>query len=236
MSPRLAQDVTLALVDALWAHFYATGSAAAVLRVLDVATLFLEFLDDGGERLLVPAASGELPPVPADVAEDPLALMRFVPSRHALASLLRHTATHVSVGDIALAQLEELEARVTLVDPAGDGEALLTAFGAKRLRLLRRMRSTLAQLARHAVAEGVGSGRWPEGMRVLFGEDEGAERPAPAPALALEGGGAAGQHHGAPGVRDAADAAADAAASAAAAHSAVTATADARPVRERARR
>ena len=66
-------------------------------------------------------------------------------------------------------------------------------------------------------------------MRSLFGEEE-AGRPA------LAEGVAAGQHHSAPGVREATDAAADAAASAAAADRAASAAAAAQPVRERGRR
>ena len=180
LSPRLAQDLTVAIVDALWASFYATGAAAAALRVLDVATLYLEFLDEPGlgERFVMPTAEGAadggeeatlLPPPPTHLLEDPLTLMRFEASRHALHSLLRHVAAHVAVGEAVLTQHDTLEERVNLVNPAGDGDGALTGFGAKRLQLLRRLRPTLEQLARHAESEGVGSGRWPQSMAILHG-------------------------------------------------------------------
>ena len=189
LSPRLAQDLTVAIVDALWASFYATGAAVAVLRVLDVATLYLEFLDEPGlgERFVMPAADAAegadgrptadgadedatlLPPPPSHLLEDPLTLMRFEASRHALHSLLRHAAAHVAVGEAVLAQHDSLEERVNFVDPAGNGDGALTGFGAKRLQLLRRLRPTLEQLARHAKSEGVGSGKWPQCMAILHG-------------------------------------------------------------------
>jgi hypothetical protein len=184
LSPSLAQDLTISMVDSLWSLFYASGNAACVFRILDIATLYTEFLEDPGigEAFLMPIENIDtnqsntlLPSAPLDLLDDPLSLMRFQASRHALFSLLRHLSTHTSVGIIINKHHEELEDKADLSGSSSTGEGIFTSFGEKRLSLLRHFRSTFTHLSEQAEKDGIGSGIWPQSMNSLFGITEGTK-------------------------------------------------------------
>lgn len=177
MSPILAQDLTVSMVDALWSSFYVTGNSACIFRVLDIATLYVEFLEDPGigDMYLIPSNNPEtiqsgtlLPSPPPDLLDDPLSLMRFQASRHALYTLFQHISSHTNVGPFVLKHHEELEDKVDITGSLPTGESTFTSFGEKRLALLRHFRSTFTQLSEQAEKDGIGSGVWPECMKSLF--------------------------------------------------------------------
>ena len=204
MSPVLAQDLTVSMVDAFWSSFYVNGNPASVLRVLDIATLYVEFLEDPGigEQFLLPSNDPEtiksgtlLPSPPIDILDDPLSLMRFQASRHALYSLFRHISTHTDVGPIVLKHHENLEDKADLTGSLVTGESAFTSFGVKRLALLRHFRSTITHLSEQAEKDGIGSGVWPESMNSLFGITDGKK---PTTALIDDGSHRYKSHHSAP--------------------------------------
>jgi hypothetical protein len=196
MSPLLAQALTTSLVDALWAAFYLSGRPEPVLRVLDVGTAYVDFLDEYGDEYV-----REWPKeAPAGLADDPLGLMAFEASRYALHSFLSHCETHTAVSDIAARQLAHLYEQVMTRDPLGihlqgvaggmaahgdDPNVVLTAFGRKRLDLLQLLLPAMARAGEEAARAGVGSGAYPGSFRALRSPEENAS------AAALVAGGAA---------------------------------------------
>ena len=170
--PPLAQEVTCAMVDGLWGHFYATGDSAAIERVLDVATGYADFLEEFGQQPFT-APSGAYPLPPA-LADSPYAAARFEASRHALLTLLWHCERHTAVGDALGAAFSALNDRAVLAEVGqrvgGEEEEGITAFGRARLDLLHHLHPTLQALAARAWQGGIGSGQWPAAYSRLHGE------------------------------------------------------------------
>ena len=183
LSPRLAQDVTVSMVEAMWAHFYATGDARAVSRVVDVGVAYGEFLDEFGDAP-VTAFNGlddDMSPPPEAIADDPYARMRFNASRFALWSLLWHASRHTAVGDAFASSYASLNDKAALLDPMDTGE-VLTAFGRSRLELMRVLLPSMTECAASAWSGGIGSGTWPPAYALLHeggGGGEGALLGAP---------------------------------------------------------
>ena len=206
LAPPLAAEVTQALTDALWGHFYATGDAAAVQRVLDIATGYGEFVEEfGAAPFSAPDGACALP---AALEDSPDAAMRFAASRHALWTLLWHCERHTAVGDALSAGYAQLNDRAVLEDFAGcasaeggegggGGGGGITAFGRAQLDLLHYLRPSLAALAAQAWRRGIGSGVWPEAYAALHGEEGGGA--GGRGRLLGEGEGAAGNGRGAGG-------------------------------------
>lgn len=176
-APALACVVTTSLVDAAWARFHATGDPAAVVRVLDVATLFVPFLEELGDdaerwvthyragRPAADAAAGvDYSSVPAALADDPLAVMRFEASRHALWSLLVHARWHTAVGAAFNAHAADVARAVGGMDALSQ-TTRVTQFGRHRIALLERLLPTVAELHAAAGDDGIGSGVWPASFR-----------------------------------------------------------------------
>jgi hypothetical protein len=172
LSPPLAQDITVALVDALWAHFYATGDGRRVVsRVLDVGTDYADFLEEEGtapvetcvdERGVVFGAS----PPPLSVADSPLDLARFNAARYALWSLLVAARGHTAVADAFAADFSELnDAAVLRPDE-------LTAFARKRLTICHALLAAMQEAAAVASVEGIGSGNWPASYAALVADGD----------------------------------------------------------------
>lgn len=178
LSPPLAQDVTIALVDALWAHFYATGDGRRVVsRVLDVGTDYADFLEEEGTAPVETCVDvrgvlfGAAPP-PLSVADSPLDLARFNASRYALWSLLVAAREHTAVGDAFAADFSELnDAAVLRPDE-------LTAFARKRLTICHALLAAMQEAAAAASVTGIGSGNWPASYAALVGGGGGVGRPA----------------------------------------------------------
>jgi hypothetical protein len=189
LSPMIASDLTMAMVDAFWAHFYATGDTRAVLRVLDIGTLYMEFFDEYGDKYVTQMAqsqgqeqgqaqgqghgqgpegsgSSNTEELPDELRDDPYTLMRFNPSRYALYTLLVHAGSHTVVGDAFGSQLGELLNTTRLHDPTATDD-LLTGFGRRRLELMKLLAPSIAEQAKVASVHGVGSGNYPESYAAL---------------------------------------------------------------------
>ena len=179
--PQLATVVTMSMVDGLWAEFYATGNPKAIIRILDVGTPYMDFIEEYGvlpvtgyknelnARRGAPAVtltSGWGDPAASGLAEefvsDPYSRMRFETSRYALWTLLIHSSTHTSVGDTLLQHSAMTEDRVAMFGPFGaEEEGAMTAHGRTQLLLLKAIMPSIASLRRHSEAGGIGSGHWP---------------------------------------------------------------------------
>jgi len=169
LAPPLALAISTNMVEAYWAHFCATGDAAAVARVCDAAAGYGEFLDEFG---LAPVMEGAGAPIPEPLRDDPLAALRFSSAHFALVSLLAHGGRHTAVGDAFAAQLaalnDEAVGRDALTSLGEDGG--LTTFGQRRLAVMLALRAPMAEFAAEAWSSGVGSGAWPASYALLHGE------------------------------------------------------------------
>jgi hypothetical protein len=174
--PHVASCVTNSLVDGYWSEFYARGTPHAVLRVIDVATPYMDFVDEYGvewatkykqAEAAVSLSSGwnDLGGIPEEFGSDPYARMRFETSRYALWSLLVNAATHTVVGDVFIRHAAAMDERVAMLGPLSDVEIAhvgMTAFGRTQLRLMKILSPSIADLYQHADKIGIGSGIWPE--------------------------------------------------------------------------
>jgi len=177
LSPALAAEITVGMVDGFWAHFYATGLSAGVDRVMDVAAGYWEFVEEFGNAPYLDYGEDLGSIIPPELADAPHVAARFNASRHALWSLLWHTQRHTAVGDIYAASLKSLNDRAVLSDLGGRGGAAeeaweeggigITAFGKDRLSMMLHIKGTMEALASEAWEKGVGSGTWPETFHLL---------------------------------------------------------------------
>ena len=176
-APALASLVTCQLVDAYWAGFYSTGDPVYVDKVLDVATQYVDFFEEFGDAWVTQYRQPPPPPpsqpsgglaakavdydgVPPDIADDPLATMRFETSRYALWTFLINASTHTAVCDAFKRHTGRVADSLSVLDSTSV-EARMTVFGRKRLRLLELLMPQVAQLATQAGQSGIGSGTWP---------------------------------------------------------------------------
>lgn len=185
--PELATLLTVSLVDAYWSVFYATGNPAAVLRVLDAATPYMDFIEeygDAGVRGYNPAKAavvlgGDGSDLPEEFEDDPFGAMKWETSRYALWSLLSNTATHTVVGEIYFKHFSEVNDSIAILDPISRAEEV-TAFGEARYGLLKLLLPGMQAAGRVAAAGGIGSGRWPASYDLALPGSEGpAALPSP---------------------------------------------------------
>lgn len=184
--PALATVVTCSMTDALWAEFYATGNPKAVLRVLDIGTPYMDFVEEygvepvtgynkeaasRGVRAAVTLTSGwgaATLGLPEEFLHDPYNRMRFETSRYALWTLLVNASTHTVVGDTLLRHTAATQDRVAMFGPLGaNEEGVMTAHGKMQLALLKALLPSFASLRTHAENAGIGSGQWPTSYPLL---------------------------------------------------------------------
>lgn len=172
--PHVATVTTNAFVDGLWSEFYATGGRRPVMRVLDVATPYMDFVEDYGVEWATQykrdAAAvsltdgwGDLGGIPDEFATDPYARMRFETSRYALWTIFLNAATHAVVGDVLSKHTADAQNRAALYGPMGAEEPSsgFSAFGRLQLKLLAAISPAIANLHQQADDTGIGSGQWP---------------------------------------------------------------------------
>ena len=208
--PELARIVTESIIDGLWARFYATGDAlGTVVRILDAATPYADFYEEYGDQWVtkfkpphvaavseevgVGAANDRYSGVPEEFDDDPYGAMRFATSRYAIWTLMVNASTHTVVGQAFARHLAVLDDRLSLMNPI-DRETLVTAFGNKRVALMRVLAPAMEEMFAAADGGGIGSGVWPDRFTM---HERGVGAPGGGSALRLVSGSqaAAGLHH-----------------------------------------
>ena len=190
--PHVAAVVTNSMIDGLWSCFYATGNPAPVLRVLDVGTAYVDFMEEYGFNPVnnyakETDARGGRPAVSIGVGwekdsvchEDPYNRMRFETSRYALWTLCTNASSHSFVGEVLLTHAAKMEDQAAMHGPFGADEVdAMTTHGRAQLRLLKMLRTTFTSLHLHATEYGVGSGQWPASYSASSGGAGGSSAPA----------------------------------------------------------
>lgn len=165
LSPRLATDITCAMVDAFWACYYATGDRLPIQRVMDVGTLYWEFQEEYGDKYVSERESSHRTP-PEELMDDPYMLMKFECSRYALWTFLNHAGLHTGVSDAFGGMYSELNNKASMFDPLGN-LGIMTAFGRRQLDLMHVLFPAMQRMSSLSWKSGIGSGKWPESYALL---------------------------------------------------------------------